>query len=47
MKKRHVEQNISANNNSKANAGTMNLRAVFTRFEVLKNIYTTVPATNH
>jgi hypothetical protein len=26
MKKRHVEQNISANNNSKANAGTMNLR---------------------
>jgi hypothetical protein len=36
MKKRHVEQNISANNNSNANAGTMNLRAVFTRFEVLK-----------
>jgi hypothetical protein len=36
MQKRHVQQNISANNTPNATAGTMNLSAVFTRVEVLK-----------
>jgi hypothetical protein len=39
MQKRHVQQNISANNYSNATAGTMNLSAVFTRVEVLKHLH--------